>query len=348
MAKYRPIYVKIWSDPDFLDYTPELKLLFMYLCTNEHTTESGIYAISPRTIANETGIPYENVCSCLSNNTVKNLYYDKDAKCIFIRKFLKYNGSGRPELLTKSITNDCKQYRTRLWLQFLDEYPRYEINIKPLLNGMTTVTEPLANPFPIVAPPLTTESPESPPASSPPTTPPNTNTNTNTKGKGNILLANPLPTIEQPLDNPLSPNKEQDRKKVVLPKKKAEPDKLSFGEGGLVKLTQEEYDKLLGRFGLEDLNGRIERLATYIGSTGRKYQSHYMTILKWSYSDRNKNSPVTIQGSHPQRTGRDNWPTKEARRQSWTGGKDATGWPYEGKYTEGHENPETVVGQEDV
>jgi hypothetical protein len=117
MAKFRPIYTKIWDDPDFIDYPPEDKLLFIYLCTNHKTNESGIYNISIKTIATDTGIIYESVMqrfnNCLItdgnqiiNSSLKNVYYDIENKLIFIRKFLKYNGGGNPQKVRISILSD--------------------------------------------------------------------------------------------------------------------------------------------------------------------------------------------------------------------------------------------------
>lgn len=48
-----------------------------------------------------------------------------------------------------------------------------------------------------------------------------------------------------------------------------------------IKLTSEEYEKLKMEFP-NDYETRIEKLWLYIGSTGKKYKSHYLTILSWS------------------------------------------------------------------
>ena len=48
-----------------------------------------------------------------------------------------------------------------------------------------------------------------------------------------------------------------------------------------VLLNDDEYQKLVKRFGEEGTQERIERLNNYIGSKGDKYKSHYHTILVW-------------------------------------------------------------------
>lgn len=48
-----------------------------------------------------------------------------------------------------------------------------------------------------------------------------------------------------------------------------------------VYLAKDEYQKLLNKFGNATTQDKIEDLDLYIGSTGRKYKSHYKTILQW-------------------------------------------------------------------
>jgi len=53
-----------------------------------------------------------------------------------------------------------------------------------------------------------------------------------------------------------------------------------------VRLTQEEYGKLVDMLGKKDTEYMIERLDDYIGSKGVKYVSHYRTILNWVKKDK--------------------------------------------------------------
>jgi len=52
-----------------------------------------------------------------------------------------------------------------------------------------------------------------------------------------------------------------------------------------VRLTLSEYEKLAERLGEEKTKDYIESLNNYIGSKGRRYKSHYHTILAWSRKD---------------------------------------------------------------
>lgn len=60
------------------------------------------------------------------------------------------------------------------------------------------------------------------------------------------------------------------------------PEKDTFGEMKKVKLTQEEYSKLVERFGEKNTQLLIFELDTYVASKGAKYQSHYATLLNWA------------------------------------------------------------------
>jgi len=49
-----------------------------------------------------------------------------------------------------------------------------------------------------------------------------------------------------------------------------------------VRLTDEEYSKLLALLWKQKLDQAIENLNNYIGSTWKNYKSHYYTIRKWN------------------------------------------------------------------
>ncbi len=124
MSQYRPIYKKIWKDPSFSKLPLDAKLVFIYLCTNDLTTESGIYPISLHTIAFETGAEVSRVGEIM--HTLPNIFYDPDNEVVFVKNFHRYNAKGRPELVRISVLLDYKACpHTPLWLLFLDAYPSF-------------------------------------------------------------------------------------------------------------------------------------------------------------------------------------------------------------------------------
>lgn len=58
----------------------------------------------------------------------------------------------------------------------------------------------------------------------------------------------------------------------------------ALGEFKNVLLTEDELEKLKGRYP-EDYQDRIDNLSEYMKSKGRKYSSHYATILAWARKD---------------------------------------------------------------
>jgi len=70
------------------------------------------------------------------------------------------------------------------------------------------------------------------------------------------------------------------------PVKKSKPVKHKYGEYNNVLLTDEELQKLKTEY--SDYEERIERLSSYVASTGKAYKSHYATIRNWARKDAEK------------------------------------------------------------
>lgn len=67
MGKLRSLSTAFWSDPFVEDLSPNEKLLFIYLITNEKTNMLGIYEASVKKISFETGIEKEDVDNALKS-----------------------------------------------------------------------------------------------------------------------------------------------------------------------------------------------------------------------------------------------------------------------------------------
>lgn len=79
-------------------------------------------------------------------------------------------------------------------------------------------------------------------------------------------------------------DKEEDKEKEELPKGNSKkPTKHKYGEYNNVLLTDDELDKLKSEY--PDWAERIERLSSYVASTGKSYKSHYVTIRNWARKD---------------------------------------------------------------
>jgi len=171
MAKYRSIHQKIWTDPDFQDYSATGKLIFIYLCTNASTSESGIYAITPKTISDETGIEKEKVSSLLMK--LKNVIFDAKANYVYVRRFKLYNGGGAPDNIRKAIVSEFLLSSTSpLWNTFVEDYPVYH-------DAILATGKPLSPPLPLHPIPVT-----------------NPNTNSISNSSSIEPLANCSPTVD--------------------------------------------------------------------------------------------------------------------------------------------------------
>jgi hypothetical protein len=78
---------------------------------------------------------------------------------------------------------------------------------------------------------------------------------------------------------------------VIIPEpeaektKKEKPVRHKYGEYNNVLLTDEDYQKLQAEFP-SDYKDRIERLSSYMASTGKTYKNHLATIRNWARKDK--------------------------------------------------------------
>ena len=143
MAKYRPVYTKIWKDRDFMVLQKEAKLLFLYLITNESINNSGVYEIPLKIISAETGIGISTIDQLLTNGCIKNVVYDREHEVVFITNARKYSAGGNPAQVEKGILTEFTHLnKTPLWKFFLQLNPQFE---KIFSTVPPTVGQPLPN-----------------------------------------------------------------------------------------------------------------------------------------------------------------------------------------------------------
>jgi hypothetical protein len=108
-----------------------------------------------------------------------------------------------------------------------------------------------------------------------PTKPDNTVNNTDNK-----VMNSSLTTITE-LSTPEIQQSKVKKTKVNNSKENTIPKNI-YGEFKNVLLADDELTKLKTRFPSGDAEKKIENLSQYIASHGKKYQSHYATILNWA------------------------------------------------------------------
>lgn len=110
----RLVSIDFWTDDKVVDkFSPEDRYFMLYLLTNPHTTQLGIYKLNIKYAAFETGYSVETISSLLDRfeNHLGVIYYSRETGEIAIKNYLIYSivKGGKPvaDLLWKEI-NDVK------------------------------------------------------------------------------------------------------------------------------------------------------------------------------------------------------------------------------------------------
>ena len=115
MAKFRQIQTDFWSNPYVQEeMTPEDKFFYLYLMTNEKSTQIGIYKITKKQIAFDMGYSIESVENLLKRfmEQHKLIKYDSETREIILLEWAKksLNKGGKPfEDLISSELKEVKQ-----------------------------------------------------------------------------------------------------------------------------------------------------------------------------------------------------------------------------------------------
>ncbi|MGE7650521.1 DnaD domain-containing protein [Peribacillus frigoritolerans] len=99
MAKYRQVHTTFWNDAFVLDLTPEEKYFYLYLMTNDKTTQCGIYELPKRVIEMHTGYNRETVEKLLQRFVeYDKIIYNDSTKEIMMINWVKYNFINSPKV----------------------------------------------------------------------------------------------------------------------------------------------------------------------------------------------------------------------------------------------------------
>ena len=100
IGKARPVNETIWLDSKIKDKLQNWeKYLFIYLLTNSHLEQVGIYEITFNTISYETGLTHEQVTKGMKKlEEVELISYDDNTNEVAILNYLKHSilGGGKP------------------------------------------------------------------------------------------------------------------------------------------------------------------------------------------------------------------------------------------------------------
>jgi hypothetical protein len=113
MATYRKVHTSYWTDPFVENLTQEQKLFYLYLISNTKTKQSGIYEISKKYMAYETGFSIGEITNLINYFVeVNKIYYSENTNEIAIVNWVKHNNSYSHSVL-KCILTDLDEIKDK-------------------------------------------------------------------------------------------------------------------------------------------------------------------------------------------------------------------------------------------
>lgn len=124
MAKYRYVYTTFWNDPRVVEeMTAEDKYFFLYLLTNESTTQIGIYQITKKQIAFDMGYSMESAGALLQRfrDHHKIIKYNEETREIAIKNWGKYNLNRGGKPILDCVSSELKEVKDTSLIQWVGE-----------------------------------------------------------------------------------------------------------------------------------------------------------------------------------------------------------------------------------
>ena len=261
---FRVIQQSLWTDEKIIDnYSCEDKYFWLYLLTNPQTNQLGIYKLPTKLAAFQLGYSREQVIVLLDRfeKTMDQIRYNKLTQEIAIGNFLYHSviRGGKPVIDT--IEKDISKVTDVSLFDFvIRKLSNKDITNNTILLAIEKLKEK---------------------SNKKENNKENNNNNDNDNGDthSDTLPDTPTDTVSDTLPKPKSKPK------------KITPAKFNYGEYSNVLLTDEEYNKLL--IEIPNAAEYIEKLSTYMESTGKKYKSHIATIRNWFRNDKEKGKTET-------------------------------------------------------
>lgn len=146
MANFRTISPSFWSDPFIEELTPNEKLLYIYLFSNEHVSNIGVTEASIRKIAFETGVDASGVSAFLNRLSSLGKVVQDEGQILavnFIRNQTKFGKDKISEKLAANLQRlfdelDSARIRYTLWKRYPDVFSHVSEMEKPYPEGIDT------------------------------------------------------------------------------------------------------------------------------------------------------------------------------------------------------------------
>lgn len=252
MGIKRIVDTSFWTDGKVDEFTPEDKYFMLYLLTNPFTTLLGIYEISIKQVAFHLGYSTDAVKALLERFETKYdmIVYSEATNEIAIKNFLRHSimKGGKPveDCLRREIMKVKSKSLIPMVFRHVTEKGGLNETVKKIVDEYAEAFDD------------------------------NDNNNDYGDGYGNGNGYG----VSSPVQGT---NRERIADESFKPTKPSKPVKHKHGEYTNVLLTDDELDKL--KLEYPDWKERIERLSSYVASTGKSYKSHYATIRNWARKD---------------------------------------------------------------
>lgn len=126
MAIFRKIHTSFWSDSFTSELERDKKLFYLYLLTNDRTTQCGIYEITKKQISYDLGYSIDTVSKFIKEfEKLGKIKYNDNTKEVAIKNWLKYNGSTSPKVQS-CINKELKFVKDTLLIQYLSSIDTYQ------------------------------------------------------------------------------------------------------------------------------------------------------------------------------------------------------------------------------
>lgn len=122
MGVKRIVDIDFWNDDKVVElFSPEDKLFMLYLMTNPHTTQLGIYAINKKIMAFELGYSIDTISVLLERfeNKYNMIKYSSETNEVAIKNYLKYSiiKGGKP--VEDCLEKEIKQVKNKDLLKYV-------------------------------------------------------------------------------------------------------------------------------------------------------------------------------------------------------------------------------------
>lgn len=154
MAEFTQVQADLWEDPEFEELTPAARLLWLNLLTTPTRNTAGLYQMSVKRMAFETGLGREDITEALAAlETLGWIRWDASTSLVWVRNFVKRQPCG-PSLVTK-IKADLADIGPH---PFVDEFREYyaETISTPTRHPVDTLSTPTRHPIATVPIPAAT------------------------------------------------------------------------------------------------------------------------------------------------------------------------------------------------